>query len=65
MIKVNHRNIDFNENMTVKSLIMDLKYSFPTLIVSVNGKLINKDNYEETAIQDGDDIRIIHPIAGG
>jgi len=65
MIRVNHREMDFHGEMTLKSLIEDLKYSFPNLIVSINGKLITKDKYEETLIRDGDDIRIIHPIAGG
>lgn len=65
MIRVNNRNIDFRENMTIKNLIEDLKYSFPTLIIKVNGKFIPKNRYEETLIKDGDDIKIIHPIAGG
>ncbi|HCJ57619.1 MAG TPA: thiamine biosynthesis protein ThiS [Clostridiaceae bacterium] len=65
MIRVNHRNMDFYEGMTLKSLIKDLKYSFPTLMVKVNGELVPKGKYEETRIRDGDDINIIHPIAGG
>lgn len=65
MIRVNHRNMDFYEGMTLKSLIKDLKYSFPTLMVKVNGELVPKEKYEETRIKDGDDINIIHPIAGG
>ncbi|MCQ1529241.1 MULTISPECIES: sulfur carrier protein ThiS [Lutispora] len=65
MIRVNHRNMDFYEGMTLKSLIKDLKYSFPTLMVKVNGELVPKEKYEETRIRDGDDINIIHPIAGG
>lgn len=65
MIRVNNRNIDFRENMTIKNLIEDLKYSFPTLIIEVNGEFIPKNRYEKTLIKDGDDIKIIHPIAGG
>ena len=65
MIRVNQRNMDLYEGMTLKSLIKDLKYSFPTLMVKVNGELVPKEKYEETRIRDGDDINIIHPIAGG
>ena len=65
MIRVNHRDMDFYEGMTLKSLIKDLKYSFPTLIVRINGELVPKEKYEERWIRDEDDIKIIHPIAGG
>ena len=65
MIMVNHRKMDFYEGMTVKSLVKDLKYGFPTLFVKINGELIPKEKYEETLIKDGDNINIIHPIAGG
>lgn len=65
MIRVNNRDLDFYEGMTIKSLIEDLKYSFPTLIIKVNSKFIPKNQYHETIIKDGDDIKIIHPIAGG
>lgn len=65
MIRVNNRNIDFRQGMTIQSLIEDLKYSFPTLIVRVNDIFIPKEQYKDTLIKDGDDIKIIHPIAGG
>ncbi|NLM44877.1 MAG: sulfur carrier protein ThiS [Clostridiales bacterium] len=65
MIRVNQRDMDFREGMTVKNLLEDLKYSFPNLIVRINGEYIPRESYEKTVIKDNDDISIIHPIAGG
>lgn len=65
MIKVNRRDMDFYEGMTIKSLLDDLRYSFPNIIIWVNGEFITKDDYGKTCVKDGDNIQIIHPIAGG
>ncbi|KJS19154.1 MAG: thiamine biosynthesis protein ThiS [Clostridiaceae bacterium BRH_c20a] len=65
MIKVNNRPIEWQEGMTIKKLINSLKYSYPVLIVTINGEHIPREKYEEAAVADGDDVKIIHPIAGG
>ncbi|MFZ5943874.1 MAG: sulfur carrier protein ThiS [Bacillota bacterium] len=65
MIKVNNRPVEWEEGLTIKKLITILKYSYPVLIVTINGEHIPREKYEVAAVADGDDVKILHPIAGG
>jgi sulfur carrier protein len=65
MIQMNGRDHDWYEGMTIQSLITDLNYTYPILLIRVNGTFIEKENYGNTRVQKGDDVKIIHPIAGG
>ena len=65
MIKVNGRDREWEENLTVYLLLKKCKYSFPLIMVKANGKYIPKEEYKDTAIMDGDDVQVIHSIAGG
>lgn len=65
MIQVNGRNHDWYEGMTIKSLLKDLNYTYPILVIRVNGTLIDKEDYAATKVKKDDDVKIIHPIAGG
>jgi thiamine biosynthesis protein ThiS len=51
--------------MTVKKLIEKMNYTYPLLIVRVNGTLIDENEYASVTVYDEDDVKIIHPIAGG
>jgi len=51
--------------MTVSDLLKKLKYSYPHIIVSINGTLVQPEDYDSQTIPDGADIRAIHLIAGG
>ncbi|HER23610.1 MAG TPA: sulfur carrier protein ThiS [Candidatus Atribacteria bacterium] len=65
MIKVNGRDKKWEENITVALLLEKCKYTFPLIMVKVNGKYIPREKYKATTIIDGDDIQVIHSIAGG
>jgi sulfur carrier protein len=65
MIKVNGRDKEWEENLTVSLLLEKCKYTFPLIMVKVNGKYIPKEEYKDSAIMDGDDVQVIHSIAGG
>ena len=65
MILVNGRKQEWYEGMTVVSLLKDLNYTYPILVIRVNGDLVDKENYDSTYINKDDDVKIIHPIAGG
>jgi len=65
MIKVNGRDREWEENLTVGLLLKKCKYSFPLIMVKVNGKYIPKEKYKDTLIMDNDDVQVIHSIAGG
>ena len=65
MIKVNGRDREWEENLTVDLLLKKCKYSFPLIMVKINGKYIPKGKYQDTLIMDNDDVQVIHSIAGG
>ncbi len=51
--------------MTVQNLLDELGYTYPHLVVSVDGNLVRHDAYSETPVPDGADVRAIHLMAGG
>lgn len=65
MIKVNGRDMEWEENLTVELLLKKCKYTFPLIMVKINGKYIPKEKYKATLIADNDDVLVIHSIAGG
>lgn len=66
MIQVNDREeIEWEEGMTVSDLLERLNYTFPHIIVKVNGEAVPREEYSDRAIPDDADVRTIHLIAGG
>lgn len=50
---------------TIAALLTELRYSFPLLIIRINGELIPRENYSNAAIATGDDVDIYHLVSGG
>lgn len=66
MIRVNDKfDVEWQEGMTVNSLLTILKFTFPMIIVSVNGRVVPKSEYGPTRVEDNDEVEVIHLIAGG
>jgi len=65
MIKVNTREHPWHENLTVQRLLDEKTYTFKQLVVKVNGNFVPEDQYDQYVISDGDDVMVIHLMAGG
>jgi sulfur carrier protein len=66
MIRVNNRDeIAWEEGLTVSVLLERFRYTFPHIIVKINGEVILPEEYSARAISDGADVQVIHLIAGG
>jgi len=66
MIHVNDKfEIEWYDGMTVEKLLERLKFSFPLVIVSVDGMLVPKDEYDTRPIPDGAQVKVLHMTAGG
>jgi sulfur carrier protein len=66
MIRVNNRDeVAWEEGLTVSALLERFRYTFPHIIVKIDGKAISPEAYETCVIPDGVDVRVIHLIAGG
>jgi len=65
MIKVNSRDLEWQEGLTVQRLLELKEYTYVKIFVKINGRIVEKEDYETTLIQDGDDVKVIHLLAGG
>ena len=66
MIRVNDRlEIEWQQGMTIKDLLVTCNFTFPLINVTVDGTLISKDEYETYTLEDEADVRVIHLITGG
>jgi len=66
MILVNDRDeVEWEEGLTVSGLLDRFRYTFPHIIVKIDGEVIPREQYPTRTIPDGADVRVIHLIAGG
>jgi len=65
LIKLNNRNCEWREGLTVEELLKLKNYTYPRIVVSVNAQIISKEDYASTIINDGDNVEAIHLMAGG
>jgi len=66
VIRVNNRDeVEWEEGLTVSGLLERFRYTFPHIIVSINGEVVPREEYPTRVIPDGADVRVIHLIAGG
>lgn len=65
-VVVNGRTIDLSENeVTVAALLDRFNVRKRFSIVEHNREIVNKDNYENTKLADGDKVEIVHFVGGG
>ncbi|MCF8297053.1 MAG: sulfur carrier protein ThiS [Saprospiraceae bacterium] len=63
---LNNRPENFEKDILTISEILKLKnFTFRMMVIKVNGKLIKKDQYKTTKVNNGDDVQILHMISGG
>ncbi len=64
-IKVNGRKVNWVEKETVKQLLKRIRYTFPLVIVKINGKIIPRTNFSDVVVPDNSQIAVIHMTSGG
>jgi len=65
LIQLNNRPYPFKDGATIASLMAENNYDFPSLIVKVNGNLVEEDVWQTTEVHAGDNVEIIHLFGGG
>jgi sulfur carrier protein len=65
MIQVNGDPLDWQEGMTVRDVLIARKYVFPMLIISLDGAMVPRKDYDTTVIPDGATLQVIHLMSGG
>jgi thiamine biosynthesis protein ThiS len=51
--------------MTVRRVLEACRYSFPLIVVKVDGVLVQRDEYDTRLVKDGSEVQAIHLISGG
>ena len=64
-ITVNENIVEWHENLTVTELLKIMKYTFPMLIVKVDGKIVKKNQYGLFLVPEDADVKVIHLMSGG
>ncbi len=65
MISVNTHEQPWREGLNVQALLDDMGFIFRHIIVRVNGEYVPEEAYAQRSIADGDDVQVMHLIAGG
>ncbi|HBB91704.1 MAG: thiamine biosynthesis protein ThiS [Bacteroidetes bacterium GWF2_49_14] len=53
------------DELTIRQVLRIKNFTFPNLVVKINGQLVRKPQWEDAAIKEGDTVEIIHMISGG
>jgi len=64
-IKINGENQEINPQTNLVQLTNSLSSSTPYFAVSLNRSVIPKSEYAQVYLNEGDEIEIVHPVAGG
>ena len=64
-ITVNDNIIEWHDNLTIEELLKIMKYTFPMLVIKVNGQMIKRDQYKIFIVPNNSDVKIIHLMSGG
>lgn len=63
---LNDRKYEFYmEKNTIQDIMDKMNYIYPALVVKVNNQLIDRKDFDEFVVQENDDLKIYHLIAGG
>ena len=65
MIRINEKEIEWREGMTVTDAMNDVDITFPLVVVSVNDQIIPKREQGNYELSDGDEIKVLHLASGG
>jgi sulfur carrier protein len=65
-IILNNREEEFKrESMSVNEMLVLKKFSYKMRIIKINGKLISKEKYDSTVINNGDEVQMLYLMSGG
>jgi thiamine biosynthesis protein ThiS len=53
------------DTLTIREILKIKNFTFPNLVVKINGQLVRKPQYDSATAKDGDEVEIIHLISGG
>ena len=64
-ISVNGNDAEYVEGESVNRLLRRMKYNFPLVIVKIDGRIIEREDFIRTKIHDNAKVDVIHLTSGG
>jgi sulfur carrier protein len=65
-IRLNGEPEDFNgDALSVRGILAAKNWSFPLIVVRVNGVLAARGDWDLVLVRDGDDVDALHLVSGG
>jgi thiamine biosynthesis protein ThiS len=64
-ILVNGRELELEPAATVSGLLDRLGLDGPYAVVERNGEPVERERYDQTALEEGDRLVVARPVAGG
>ena len=53
------------DTISVAALLKLRRYSFPLIIARIDGRLVERADYETALIKEGDEVELYHLVSGG
>lgn len=64
-VKINGKDIELKNSMTISDMILERQIAGSMFVIERNKKVVAKDKYLETSVDDGDVIEIVGFFGGG
>lgn len=65
MITLNGQQTDIKDGVTLRELLLEKEFRLALVAVEYNGRILKKDEYEKTVLQNGDVIEVVAFMGGG
>jgi len=65
MVRVDGRELEWHEGMTVADLLMGLADPYPYAAVRIDGRVVTGPEFDEAPVPDNAEVSLLHLIAGG
>lgn len=62
---MNGKELDLKDEIYVEELLKIKRFTYPKIIVKINGVVIDKNDYNTTLVKNNDVVQVIHLLAGG
>jgi sulfur carrier protein len=64
-VRLNGEDYESRGGITVASLLRELELGAGRVAVALNGEVVARSKYETRKLREGDEIEVIHAVAGG
>jgi len=64
-LTVNSKPVHYVADETIQDLLKRIRFTFPLVIVKINGMHVPRNKYSTAIVPENADIKVIHMISGG